>query len=45
MIKIDGIVKRFGKKTVLDGVSLEIKNGSVYGLVGIDIRYHVVFVR
>ncbi len=36
MIKIDGIVKRFGKKTVLDGVSLEIKNGSVYGLVGIN---------
>ena len=36
MIKIDGIVKRFGKKTVLDGVSLEIKNGSIYGLVGIN---------
>jgi len=33
-ISIQGVVKRFGVKTVLDGVDLEIPPGSVVGLLG-----------
>ncbi len=36
MIKLDGIVKRFGKFTALDNISCEIQDGSIYGLVGIN---------
>ena len=36
MIKLDGIVKRFGKFTALDNISCEIQNGCIYGLVGIN---------
>lgn len=36
MIKIDGVVKRFGDFTALDNISCEIQNGSIYGLVGIN---------
>ena len=36
MIKLDGVVKRFGDFTALDNVSCEIQNGSIYGLVGIN---------
>ena len=34
LVSIDKVEKRFGKKTVLDGVSLQINKGDVYGLVG-----------
>ena len=36
MISINGVVKRFGDTTVLDGVSCKIEDGSVWGLVGIN---------
>ena len=36
MIKVDSVVKRFGKATVLDKISFEIGDGSIYGLVGIN---------
>ena len=36
MIKIDGVVKRFGDFTALDNISCEIQSGSIYGLVGIN---------
>ena len=36
MISISGVVKRFGDSTVLEGVSCNIENGSVWGLVGIN---------
>lgn len=36
MIRLDRIVKRFGKFTALDNVSCEIGKGSIYGLVGIN---------
>ncbi len=36
MIKIDGVVKRFGNFTALNNISCEIQNGSIYGLVGIN---------
>lgn len=34
MIEVKDIAKRFGDKTVLKDVNLEIKDGSVFGLVG-----------
>ncbi len=36
MIKINGIVKRFGSFTALNNINCEIQNGSIYGLVGIN---------
>lgn len=36
MIKINGVVKRFGDFTALDNISCEIHSGSIYGLVGIN---------
>ena len=36
MIKVEGVVKRFGDFTALSNVSFEIRSGSIYGLVGIN---------
>ena len=36
MIKVSGLVKRFGDFTALRGLSCEIETGSVWGLVGIN---------
>ncbi len=33
-VRLNKITKRFGVKTAVDGVSLKIKQGSVYGLIG-----------
>jgi ABC-type multidrug transport system ATPase subunit len=33
-VRIKGIVKRFGIKTAVDGISLTIQQGHVYGLIG-----------
>ena len=34
MIKVSGLVKKFDNFTALDGASINVKKGSVYGLVG-----------
>ena len=34
MIKMNGVVKRFGAQTVLSGVTLEVKDGEIFGLLG-----------
>lgn len=34
LLKIDGIVKRFGGLVALDNVSLSIDSGNIYGLIG-----------
>lgn len=34
MIKIEGLYKSYGDKTALDGLSLEIKTGTIFGLLG-----------
>ena len=34
MVKVDGIRKTFGAHEVLKGVSFEIKEGTIYGLIG-----------
>ena len=36
VIYTDGIVKRFGKYSILDGLSLQIESGISYGLVGLN---------
>ncbi len=33
-VEVDGVVKRFGTITALDGVSLRVRRGEVYGLLG-----------
>jgi ABC-2 type transport system ATP-binding protein len=34
VLSIDGLVKRFGDTVAVDGVSLEVREGSFYGIVG-----------
>ena len=34
MIKLEGIRKSFGPKEVLRGVSFQIEEGTIYGLIG-----------
>ncbi len=36
MIKVCGVVKKFGSFTALRGINFEISDGTVYGLVGIN---------
>ena len=33
-IRINKLTKRFGNKTAVDGITLKVKSGSVYGLIG-----------
>ena len=33
-VDVDGLVKRFGKQTALDSISLRVRRGEVYGLLG-----------
>ena len=33
-VEVEGVAKRFGKQPALDGVSLRIRRGEVYGLLG-----------
>ena len=34
ILKFDGLSKEFGNKTVVDHISLEIKEGEIFGLLG-----------
>ncbi len=34
VIELDGLHKKFGKKKVLNGLSLDIEQGSILGFVG-----------
>jgi len=34
MIKIDGLSKKFGSKSVLNNISMDIKEGEIFALVG-----------
>ena len=36
IIKLQDITKRFGKKTILDKVKLEIKSGEIFGIIGLS---------
>lgn len=45
MIKITNLSKNFGTKSVLNNLSLEIKEGSIFGLVGINGAGKSTFLR
>lgn len=34
ILKFEGLSKKFGNKTVVDHISLEIKEGEIFGLLG-----------
>jgi ABC-2 type transport system ATP-binding protein len=34
MLKLEGLTKKYGRKLAVDGVSLEVKAGSIFGLLG-----------
>ena len=34
MIVIKNVEKKYGQEKILDGISLEVETGSIYGLVG-----------
>ena len=34
MLKIEGLVKRYGKITAVDHLDMEVSKGSIYGFVG-----------
>ncbi|MBO4936711.1 MAG: ATP-binding cassette domain-containing protein, partial [Clostridia bacterium] len=36
IITIDGVTKKYKKKTVLEDISLDIKNGELFGLLGVN---------
>jgi len=36
VVSVDGLTRRFGKVTALDGVSLAVPRGVVFGLVGVN---------
>ena len=36
MIEIKGLKKSFGKETVLEDISLEIKENDIFGLIGVS---------
>ena len=34
MLKIDGLKKKYGQSMALDGLSMQVDDGSLYGFVG-----------
>ena len=36
VVELDGVSRRFGKTVALDGLSLRVPRGCVYGLVGVN---------
>ena len=36
VIRIDGLVKSFGRNIVLDGVDIDINSGEIFGIIGMS---------
>lgn len=45
VIDVRGIVKRFGDKTVVDGIDLQVKRGEIYGFLGPNGSGKTTFIR
>jgi len=45
VIDVTGITKRFGSKTVVDGVGLQVKRGEIYGFLGPNGSGKTTFIR
>ena len=37
ILECKNLTKKFGRKTALDDVSLQLKSGKIYGLLGVNI--------
>jgi ABC-2 type transport system ATP-binding protein len=44
-IDVEGITKRFGEKTVVDGISLEVRRGEIFGFLGPNGSGKTTFIR
>lgn len=45
VIDVRGVVKRFGDKTVVDGIDLQVKPGEIYGFLGPNGSGKTTFIR
>lgn len=45
ILKVNNLVKNYGKHKVLDGMSMEIKRGMIYGLIGVNGAGKSTFMR
>lgn len=45
VIDVRGVVKRFGDKTVVDGIDLQVKRGEIYGFLGPNGSGKTTFIR
>lgn len=45
ILKVNSLVKKYGQHKVLDGMSLEIKRGMIYGLIGVNGAGKSTFMR
>jgi ABC-2 type transport system ATP-binding protein len=36
LLRVDGFVKRYGRRSAVAGITLEVKRGEIYGLIGPD---------
>ena len=43
MLKVENIFKSFAEKEVLKGISLELHEGEIYGLIGKTFKYFFYF--
>ena len=44
-IDVTGVVKRFGSKTVVDGIDLQVRRGEIYGFLGPNGSGKTTFIR
>ena len=45
VIDVSGIAKRFGDKTVVNGIDLQVKRGEIYGFLGPNGSGKTTFIR
>ena len=45
VLRTEGLVKRYGKRTVANGVSINVKQGEIVGLLAASLAYGVQTLR